>query len=72
MNRYALGGFYDRVQERPGPVSGSGPNFEKALSDYAERLRRQALPGTWRCGDNRRQFKNNGTFIDRDWAIINY
>lgn len=71
MRRRSLDGFWDRKQPWGGPVTGSGPNFQKALAAFEKRQRRQGEVGKWRCAPAKWK-KNSGSYIDRDWALIDY
>ena len=66
-NRRYFGGFYDRAAPH-GEITGSGPNFEKALAAFEERMRQRGLPGVWRNG----QHKNHGTVRDVPYYINNW
>lgn len=71
--RMELDGFFDRAAQN-GPVTGSGPGFEKAMRKFLRRQDRASRVGKWRCVDSRRKNppRSDGTFIDRDWDIIDY
>ena len=71
LRRHSLEGFWDRSQT-DGPVSGSGPGLEHALSEFSKRQQALSEIGTWRAGRNRSQFKSRGKYIDRDWDIIDF
>ena len=62
-------GFYDRAAGH-GPITGSGPNFERALSVFKERQKQMGLPGIWR--NNTTQKVNKGTRRDIDYAIMEW
>jgi len=64
-------GFWDPKQPWGGEVTGTGPNFEKALKKYKRRLIEEAKVGTWRCAPAAWK-KNNGSYIDLDWDIVEY
>lgn len=63
-NRRYFSGFYDRAAKH-GAITGSGPNFEAAMSAFEERMRQRGLPGIWRNG----QYPNNGTQRDVPYYI---
>ena len=71
--RMALDGFFDRAAQC-GPITGSGPGFERALKKFQRRQERLSKIGKWRCVDARskNQPKSEGTYIDLDWDIIDY
>lgn len=72
MSKYAVGGFLDRSQAPGGPITGTGPGMAGAMAKFLRRQLRQGQVGKWRCSTNARMYKNEGTFIDRDWDIIDY
>lgn len=64
-----LKGFYN-PNEKPGPITGSGPNFEKAQRAFKRRQERRSKVGRWRAGYNPTQYKSDGDYIDPDWYIV--
>ena len=71
LRRHSLGGFWDRSHNTPGEVTGYGPNFSRSVKRYQERLKRAKERGTWRY-KNAVYKSNKGTYIDRDWDIIDF
>lgn len=71
LRRHSLEGFWDRA-EFDGPISGSGPGFEHALSEFHKRQARLSEIGRWRAGSNARDNVSRGTYVDRDWDIIDF
>lgn len=67
----SLNGFWDKTQEMGGPITGSGPGFARAKRLYKARLAKQKEVGTWRKGPCEWK-KNNGTYIDPDYYLVNY
>ena len=58
-----------RRDNLPGPITGHGPGFKRAMKLHALRQARRAQVGTWRCAPCKWKH-NNGTYIDPDWYII--
>lgn len=68
--RYIMDGMYDRTEPH-GPITGTGPNFNKAMSMFNARQDRLARRGKWRKAPAKWK-TDDGTFIDPEWYIINY
>lgn len=68
--RRQLDGLWDRMAT-DGPITGSGPGFERAMRLFRNRQKQLGLPGRWRKGPSKFK-KNNGTYIDRDWDFVDY
>lgn len=68
--RFIMSGFFDRAQVA-GPITGSGPNFEPAMAKFTRRQRGFATRGKWRKAPAKWK-KDQGTYIDPEWTIINY
>ena len=54
-----------------GPVAGSGPGFDRAMRLFSKRQAAKSTVGQWRY-KNEYWKKDNGSYIDRDWDIIDY
>ena len=61
-------GFYDRAATH-GTITGSGPNFDKAMAAFNERQRQRGMTGKWRHKETTTYKKDNGTLIDSDFEI---
>ncbi len=70
LRRHSLEGFWDRSQAH-GEPQGSGSEFQKAMAKFAKRQARLGEVGKWRKGTAPWK-KDKGTYIDRDWAIIDH
>ena len=70
MQRRDLDGLWDRMAQH-GPITGSGPNFDKAMAAFKQRQAEAGKVGTWRRAPASWK-KNHGTFIDRDWDLVDY
>lgn len=58
-----------RVHNTHGPISGSGPNFQKAMAKFAKRQAEAAKVGVWRKAPCSWKH-NDGSYIDPDWYIV--
>lgn len=70
LRRHSLEGFWDRSQAH-GEPQGSGTAFQEAMSKFAKRQARLSEVGVWRNAPTPWK-KNKGTYVDRDWAIIDF
>ena len=68
--RFIMDGFFDRAQ-RPGPITGSGPGYAKAMSQFYGRQRELSKVGVWRKAPAIWK-KDDGTYIDPEWILIDY
>jgi hypothetical protein len=65
--RYIYDGMYDRAA-KPGPITGNGPEFKRAMRLFLARQRELGKVGRWRKAPA--QWKQNeGHYIDSDWWI---
>lgn len=69
MRRIMLG-LVDRAA-LPGPITGSGPGFARAMRLFKARQERASRPGQWRKAPCTWK-KRDGDFIDPEWCIVNY
>lgn len=67
--RHSFMGMYDRSQ-RHGHPTGSGPGFADAMRKFKARQEQYALPGKWRKRANQRYFRDNGTWIDPEYYVV--
>jgi len=65
-----MDGLWDNAA-KAGPITGSGPGFERAMSMFTARQDRLARRGKWRKAPAKWK-TNDGTHIDPEWYIINY
>ena len=65
-----MNGFIDRYQ-KAGPITGSGPGFEKAMAKFKHRVDTDSRVGRWRKSPAKWK-KNDGTRIDPEWVIVDY
>jgi hypothetical protein len=68
--RYSMMGMWDNRAEH-GPITGTGPNFAKAMRMFNKRVAREGEVGVWRKAPAQWK-KNKGTKIDPDWYVIQY
>lgn len=66
--RKAEDGLWDRGASH-GEITGSGPGFEDAMRKFRARQERASQIGSWRHNE---QNTSEGSYIDRDWDIIDY
>jgi len=59
-----------RKATAPGPITGHGTGFKRAVRLHSARLAGRACVGKWRAGTNNKQYKGDGTYIDPDWYIV--
>lgn len=68
--RYIMSGMFDRYAQH-GPITGSGPNFKKAMAMFKRRQKNLSKRGIWDKGPA--SYKtNDGKQRDPYWYIINY
>ena len=68
MSRYIMMGLYDTAAEH-GPITGSGPGFDRAMRLFKERQSKYRKVGKWRAVDASWTV-DDGTYIDPDWYIV--
>ena len=61
-------GFFNELAQ-DGPVTGSGPGFDRAMRRFKRRQEAKKRVGKWRQAPAAWK-KDDGTYIDRDWDII--
>ncbi len=67
---YIMDGLFNRAEEH-GPITGSGPNFKKAMAKFKERQRQQGKIGQWGQGSNKRDNVSDGRLYDCRWRVLN-
>jgi hypothetical protein len=67
--RYIMMGLYDTMAEH-GPITGSGPGFDRAMYLFNIRQKRREQIGKWRAGTNYVRYTSEGTYTDPDWYIV--
>lgn len=63
-------GLWDRGASH-GEITGSGPGFDEAMRKFRKRQEEAGKVGRWRHEKSAEKI-NDGTYIDRDWDIIDY
>ncbi len=56
----------------PGPITGSGTGYKRAVRMFEQRQKHTMKVGRWRCGTNNKQYKEDGFYIDPDYYLVDW
>ncbi len=60
------------IVRAPGPITGHGTGWKRAVRMFTARQKQLARVGRWRAGTNNQQYKGDGVFIDPDYYIVDW
>ena len=70
MSRYIMSGMYDCAAKH-GPITGSGPGFDRAMRLFKARQDKVSRVGKWRKAPAKWKH-NDGNHIDPEWYLVNW